>query len=163
MVALGIFLTYSLLFYASMDVIWPTCEHRFKRPLVVQYILRILLVLGTGKLHITLNLTDIIHKELSTFSSILLWTMMHGFCYYWDLEYNFVGLLLKIVELSHTYIIVSQYKLIKNKVYLNKLYTMWFNYHQWIHLVHVYYTYSCGQPVLKTITNCGCFRNRQAE
>lgn len=47
MVALGIFLTYSLLFYASMNVIWPTCEHRFKQPLAAQYIMRILLVLAT--------------------------------------------------------------------------------------------------------------------
>uniref|UniRef100_A0A1B6FNG3 Amino acid transporter transmembrane domain-containing protein n=1 Tax=Cuerna arida TaxID=1464854 RepID=A0A1B6FNG3_9HEMI len=47
MVALGIFLTYSLLFYAAMDILWPRLKSSFSRPLPVEYVFRVLLVLAT--------------------------------------------------------------------------------------------------------------------
>uniref|UniRef100_A0A1B6E7B9 Amino acid transporter transmembrane domain-containing protein n=3 Tax=Clastoptera arizonana TaxID=38151 RepID=A0A1B6E7B9_9HEMI len=46
-VAIGIFLTYALLFYASMDIIWKNQQHKFKRPFLVEYAIRIFLILST--------------------------------------------------------------------------------------------------------------------
>lgn len=51
MVALGIFLTYSLLFYAAMDILWPKLKCHFKRPLVAEYVFRVLLIMATGEFH----------------------------------------------------------------------------------------------------------------
>jgi len=47
MVALGIFLTYSLLFYAAVDILWPKFRDHFTRPLAAEYVFRVILVLFT--------------------------------------------------------------------------------------------------------------------
>lgn len=59
MVALGIFLTYSLLFYAAVDILWPKLESHFKRPLAAEYVFRIILVIATGKLDIITIITKL--------------------------------------------------------------------------------------------------------
>jgi hypothetical protein len=50
MIAVAIFLTYSLQFYVPMEIMWKSLKHRFtSRPLLAEYIMRILFVIGTGE------------------------------------------------------------------------------------------------------------------
>lgn len=48
MIALAIFLTYSLQFYVPMDIIWKNLKQTFgARKLYVEYSIRILIIIGT--------------------------------------------------------------------------------------------------------------------
>jgi hypothetical protein len=50
MIAVAIFLTYGLQFYVPMEIIWKSIGHRFgAHKLAAEYIVRIVLVLGTGE------------------------------------------------------------------------------------------------------------------
>lgn len=51
MIAVAIFLTYSLQFYVPMEIIWKAVKHRFtKHPTQVEYGIRTVLVIMTGTL-----------------------------------------------------------------------------------------------------------------
>lgn len=55
MIALAVFLTYSLQFYVPMEIIWKNVRHRFQdRENVAEYTLRIGMVIGTVLLAIAL-------------------------------------------------------------------------------------------------------------
>lgn len=49
MIAIAIFLTYSLQFYVPMDIIWKQVSHRFSdgKKNMMEYVLRITLIVGT--------------------------------------------------------------------------------------------------------------------
>jgi hypothetical protein len=50
MIAVAIFLTYGLQFYVPMEIIWKSVGHRFgAHKLAAEYVVRVLLVIGTGK------------------------------------------------------------------------------------------------------------------
>lgn len=50
MIAIAIFLTYSLQFYVPFEIIWKGTKHRFtSRPVLFEYLLRVSLVVCTGK------------------------------------------------------------------------------------------------------------------
>jgi len=50
MIAVAIFFTYGLQFYVPMEIIWKSIGHRFgAHKLAAEYIVRVILVLGTGK------------------------------------------------------------------------------------------------------------------
>lgn len=50
MIAIAIFLTYSLQFYVPFEIIWKGTKHRYtSRPMLFEYLLRVSLVVGTGK------------------------------------------------------------------------------------------------------------------
>lgn len=51
MIAVAIFLTYSLQFYVPFEIIWKGSKHRFtSHPVLFEYLLRVFLVVCTGKL-----------------------------------------------------------------------------------------------------------------
>lgn len=50
MIAVAIFLTYSLQFYVPFEIIWKGNKHRFtSHPVIFEYLLRVFLVVCTGK------------------------------------------------------------------------------------------------------------------
>lgn len=50
MIAIAIFLTYSLQFYVPFEIIWKGTKHRFtSHPILFEYLLRVFLVVCTGK------------------------------------------------------------------------------------------------------------------
>jgi hypothetical protein len=50
MIAVAIFFTYGLQFYVPMEIIWKSIGHRFgSHKLPAEYIVRVVLVLGTGE------------------------------------------------------------------------------------------------------------------
>lgn len=58
MIAVAIFITYSLQFYVPMEIIWKSVKHRFtSKQTLYEILLRILIVICTGKYHI-LNITS---------------------------------------------------------------------------------------------------------
>lgn len=66
LIALAVYCTFGLQFYVCLEIAWNTCKDRFaKRPLLANYILRTVLVVGAGKRNIYehYNETEIIKNH----------------------------------------------------------------------------------------------------
>lgn len=68
MIAIAIFLTYSLQFYVPMEIIWKSIKHRFtKHPALVEYSIRTTLVIMTGNPPLYFSILQLSLKILHIF------------------------------------------------------------------------------------------------
>lgn len=80
MIAIAIFLTYSLQFYVPFEIIWKGTKHRFtSRPVLFEYLLRVVLVVCTGKSPVSYALLS--NDILRMFQRVLIFLFFVFFCF----------------------------------------------------------------------------------